>query len=205
MKLSEKITELRKAKGMTQEELASICNVSRQSISKWEADIALPETEKLLMLGEIFHVSMDVLLKDELMINGIREVHSCGSNAIRGKKTEVYEGVLIKESIDDENIIDFLNIHKVELWNIGGKPKYWTMLFFTCARKDFTQQISKVMISDPDNGGNWFVDFKAGNEKYIVFRDKVLKYRIGNQTEKDYVCAECRKMGILDGQMNWSE
>lgn len=157
------------------------------------------------MLGELFHVSMDVLLKDELMINGIREVHSCGSNAIRGKKTEVYEGVLIKESIDDENIIDLLNVHKVELWNTGGKPKYWTMLFFTCARKDFPQQISKVMISDPDNGGNWFVDFKAGNEKYIVFRDKVLKYRIGNQTEKDYVCAECRKMGISDGQMNWSE
>ena len=47
MKLSEKIIELRKANGMTQEELATICNVSRQSISKWEADIALPETEKL--------------------------------------------------------------------------------------------------------------------------------------------------------------
>ena len=53
MKLSEKITELRKANGMTQEELASICNVSRQAISKWEADIALPETEKLLILGDI--------------------------------------------------------------------------------------------------------------------------------------------------------
>ena len=39
MKLSEKIIELRKANGMTQEDLASICNVSRQSISKWEADI----------------------------------------------------------------------------------------------------------------------------------------------------------------------
>ena len=47
VKLSEKIIELRKANGMTQEELAAICNVSRQSISKWEADIALPETEKL--------------------------------------------------------------------------------------------------------------------------------------------------------------
>lgn len=51
MKLSEKIIELRKANGMTQEELAAICNVSRQSISKWEADITLPETEKLLILG----------------------------------------------------------------------------------------------------------------------------------------------------------
>ena len=65
MKLSEKIIELRKANGMTQEVLASKCNVSRQSISKWEADIALPETDKLLILGEIFHVSMDVLLRDE--------------------------------------------------------------------------------------------------------------------------------------------
>lgn len=42
-------------------------------------------------------------------------------------------------------------------------------------------------------------------ELYIVFKDKILKYRIGNQSEKDYVCSECRKMGILDTQMNWSE
>ena len=205
MKLSEKIIELRKANGMTQEELASICNVSRQSISKWEAGITLPETEKLLMLGETFHVSMDILLKDELIINGIQEVHRCGSNAIQGKKTKVYEGVLIKESIDDDNILDFLNVHKIELWNAGGKPRYWTVLFFTCDRKDFPEQISKVMISDPENGGNWFVDFKAGNEKYIVFKDKILKYQIGNQTEKEYVCAQGRGMGILDEQMNWAE
>lgn len=205
MKLSEKITELRKAKGMTQEELASICNVSRQSISKWEADIALPETEKLLLLGEIFHVSMDVLLKDELTLSEVKEVHSCGDNAIQEKKQEVYEGVLIKESVVDDSIIDFLNVHKIELWNTGGKPRYWTVLFFTSDKKDFPEKISKVMVSDPVKGGNWFVDFKAGNVKYIVFKDKVLKYRIGNQVEKDYVCAECRKMGISDKEMNWSE
>lgn len=205
MKLSEKIVELRKENGMTQEELASICNVSRQSISKWEADIALPETEKLLTLGETFHVTMDVLLKDELKLGKIRKDHSCGDNAIQGKKQEIYEGVLIKESVSDDKIIDFLNIHKIELWNAGGKPKYWTVLSFTSDRKDLPEQLSKVMVSDPDKGGNWFVDFKAGNEKYIVFKDKILKYRIGNQTEKDSVCEECRKMGILDEQMNWSE
>lgn len=205
MKLSEKIIELRKANGMTQEELASVCSVSRQSISKWEADIALPEVEKLLILGEVFHISMDVLLKDELLVGGVREKHCCGDNAVSGKKTEVYEGVLIKESVEDENIIDLLNIHKVELWKTGGKPKYWTVLFFSCARKDFPELVSKVMISDPDKGGNWFVDFKAGNVKYIVFRDKVLKYRIGDRAERELVCDECRKMGILDEQMNWEE
>ena len=205
MKLSEKIIELRKVNGMTQEELAAICNVSRQSISKWEMDIALPETEKLLILGETFHVPIDVLLKDSLILNEVTRVHSCSDNAIQERKQEMYEGILIKESISDDAIIDLIHIHKVELWDAGGKPKYWTALFFTCDRKDFPEQISRVMVSNPDNGGNWFVDFKSGNEKYIVFKDKILKYQIGNQAEKDSVCSECRKMGILDEQMNWPE
>ncbi len=205
MKLSEKITELRKANGMTQEELASICNVSRQSISKWEADIALPETEKLLILGETFQVSMDILLKDELTLSEVKDVHSCGNNAIQKKKRELYEGVLIKESIADDSIIDCLHIHKIELWNTDGNPKYWTVLFFTCDKRDFPERISKVMRSDSDTNGNWFVDFKAGNEKYIVFKDRILKYQIGNQTEKEYVCNECRKLGISNEQMNWPE
>lgn len=205
MKLSEKIMELRKAAGMTQEELAAICNVSRQSISKWEADIALPETEKLLALSETFHVSTDVLLKDSLTLNEVKGTHSCGNNAIQGKKQEIYEGILIKESVTDDAVIDLLHVHKIELWNTGGRPKYWTALFFTCDRRDFPERISKVMMSDPENGGNWFVDFKSGNEKYIVFKDKILKYQIGNRAEKDFVCSECRKMGILDEQMNWPE
>ncbi len=205
MKLSEKITELRKANGMTQEELASICNVSRQSISKWEADIALPETEKLLILGETFQVSMDILLKDELTLSEVKDVHSCGNNAIQKKKRELYEGVLIKESIADDSIIDCLHIHKIELWNTDGNPKYWTVLFFTCDKRDFPERISKVMLSDPDTNENWFVDFKAGNEKYIVFKDRILKYRIGNQDEKESVCNECRKLGISNEQMNWPE
>lgn len=142
MKLSEKIIALRKTNRMTQEELASRCNVSRQSISKWEADIALPETEKLLMLGEIFHVSMDVLLKDELILSEVKETHSCGNNTVQRKRQEIYEGVLIKESIVNDNILDFLNVHKIELWNTGGKPKYWTVLFFTSDKEDFPEQIS---------------------------------------------------------------
>ena len=205
MKLSEKIIGLRKSAGMTQEELASICNVSRQSISKWEADIALPELDKLRILSETFHVSLDVLVKDELAVNGVKEVHTCGDNALGKKKTEVYEGVLIKESIEDDAIIDMLHVHKVELWNTGGKPKYWTVLYFTSSHADFPEQVSKVMVADEAHGGNWFVDFRAGNVKYVVFRDKVLTYQIGNEEEKAEVCAECRKLGILDEQMNWSE
>ena len=204
MKLSEKITELRRVHGMTQEELASICNVSRQSISKWEADIAVPETEKLLLLGTIFHVSMDVLLKDELTLGAVKESYGCGANAIQKKRPDLYEGILIKESIADDAIIDDLNVHKIELWNAGGKPKYWTALFFTSDKADFPARIARVMLPGSADE-RWFVDFKANDEKYVVFKDRILKYRIGNQAEKEYVCDECRKMGILDDQMNWPE
>lgn len=204
MKLSEKIMELRKRNGMTQEELADLCGVSRQSISKWEADIVLPETEKLLLLGKTFHVSLDVLLRDELTLGEAREVQTCGSNAVQDKKQEIFEGILIKESLSDDTILDFLHVHKIELWDTGGNPKYWTVLFFTSDAPDFPERVSKVMLSDSD-GGNWFVDFKAGQIKYIVFKDKILKYRIGDQAEKDYVRGECRKMGITDEQMNWPE
>ena len=59
MKLSPKIQILRKGNNYSQEELSIICNVSRQSISKWEADITLMETEKLILLSNLFKVIVD--------------------------------------------------------------------------------------------------------------------------------------------------
>lgn len=205
MRLSEKIQLLRKQNGYSQEDLAEICKVSRQSISKWEADIALPEVEKLIILSNVFKVTVDVLLKDTLTLNGIKEVSSCGNNTVSEKRHALFEGALIKESIEDENIIDYIQVHKIELWNTGGSPKYWTVIFFTSSQPNFPELISKVLISDKTRGGNWFVDFKRENMKYIVFRNKILKYVIGNEEQKASVCEECRKLGIPDQQMQWQE
>lgn len=66
MTLGEKIAKQRKELNYTQEQLAEILGVSRQSISKWESDIAYPETEKLVKLGKLFECSMDYLLNDEI-------------------------------------------------------------------------------------------------------------------------------------------
>lgn len=93
----------------------------------------------------------------------------------------------------------------MELWKTGGNPKYWTVLFFSSKHSDFPEEISKVMKSGDTPNENWFVDFKADNIKYIVFKDLILKYRIGNQDEKLLVCERCREQGIPDDQMNWSE
>ncbi len=204
MKLSEKIQLLRKNSGYSQEKLAEECNVSRQAISKWEADIALPETEKLIILSRLFRISIDVLLKDELEINVTKEVSSCGSANCDNNDIGVYEGVIIKESIADELILDYVSINKVELWKTNSTPKYWTVLYFTSSQLDFPEQISKAVLGN-DGGVNWFVDMKCENTKIIVFRDRVLKYKIGNIEEKERMCEECRKLGIPDNQMNWGE
>ena len=65
MKLAEKLFELRKEKGWSQEKLAEQINVSRQSISKWESGQVLPEIEKIIELSKIFQVTTDYLLLDE--------------------------------------------------------------------------------------------------------------------------------------------
>ena len=67
MTLGEKLSKLRKEYNYTQEQLAEILGVSRQSISKWESDIAYPETDKLIELGKLFDCSMDYLLKEDVI------------------------------------------------------------------------------------------------------------------------------------------
>ena len=64
MSFSEKLYSLRRAKGLSQENLADMLNVSRQSVSKWEAGAAMPEIEKLVAIADIFSVSVDFLLRD---------------------------------------------------------------------------------------------------------------------------------------------
>ena len=66
MILADKITELRKKNGWSQEELAEKLNVSRQSVSKWEGAQSIPDLDKILQMSKIFGVTTDYLLKDEM-------------------------------------------------------------------------------------------------------------------------------------------
>lgn len=65
MDLGEKIFKLRKERGLSQEALAEKVGTTRQVISKWENNQGFPETEKLLLLSNVFEVSVDFLLKEE--------------------------------------------------------------------------------------------------------------------------------------------
>ncbi|MFD6507948.1 helix-turn-helix domain-containing protein [Bacillus sp. NPDC060175] len=64
MGFGEKLFKLRKENGLSQEALAEKLNTTRQAVSKWENGQGFPETEKLIMIGNVFEVSLDYLLKE---------------------------------------------------------------------------------------------------------------------------------------------
>lgn len=65
MTLGQRIHALRSAAGLSQEQLAERLNVSRQAISKWELDTSAPDLDKLVLLGNLFGISLDQLVKGD--------------------------------------------------------------------------------------------------------------------------------------------
>lgn len=65
MTIDERIQELRKGKGLSQEQLAETLGVSRQAVSKWESGQSMPEVEKLIAMSNLFDVTIDYILKGE--------------------------------------------------------------------------------------------------------------------------------------------
>lgn len=65
MILSEKLSLLRKQNGLSQEELADKLNIARQTVSKWENGLAIPELDALIGLSKLYGISLDRIVKDD--------------------------------------------------------------------------------------------------------------------------------------------
>ncbi len=68
MRLGDKLIQLRRERGYSQEQLANMLDVSRQSVSKWEADQSMPEINKIIMISDIFSVTVDSLVREDIKI-----------------------------------------------------------------------------------------------------------------------------------------
>lgn len=85
MKFNEKLIELRKTKGLSQEELGNELGVSRQTVSKWELGQSYPDFQKLVLLSDFFNISLDKLIKD-IDLDDVRE-----NNSNNEKVSKMYE------------------------------------------------------------------------------------------------------------------
>ncbi len=99
MILADKIIRLRKQFAWSQEELAEKLSVSRQSVSKWESANSIPDLNKIIKLGEIFGVSTDYLIKDEIEeVESITEENEPGIIKITLEKANEYISNKVKAS-----------------------------------------------------------------------------------------------------------
>jgi len=89
MKFKDKLQALRKQKGMSQEKLAEQIGISRQAVAKWELGQSYPDMDKLIILSDLFRISIDKLLKDY-------DDENCSYEYIK------------KQNYINEKIIDFL-------------------------------------------------------------------------------------------------
>ena len=101
MILADKIIELRKKNGWSQEELAEKVGVSRQSVSKWEGALSVPDLDKILLMSQIFGVSTDYLLKDEFGEPEYTETKSAAA----------YEETTLRR-VSMEEAVSFLEVKK---------------------------------------------------------------------------------------------
>lgn len=110
-----------------------------------------------------------------------------------------YRGVLIKESLRSEDILDLVEIEKTELWRTQNTPRYWTAVWFSSRDPRFPEKLSAALT------GRWYVDMKVGSVKLLAFAGKVMRYRIGDTDGKRLVLNYCRALGIPPEQQDWAE
>jgi len=92
MEFNNKLYQLRKQKGLSQEELANRLNVSRQTVSKWEVGDSTPDMEKLVTISDLFEISLDELVMDKTPIH-------IGENTTKSEiVSELKEKVLTDEN-----------------------------------------------------------------------------------------------------------
>lgn len=108
MILADRIVELRKKHGWSQEELAEMVDVTRQSVSKWESNQSVPDLDKILKLADIFEVSTDYLLR--AADNDDERIHA--SEEDKETYTKHTETKIKERLLTDEEVRGFLEVKR---------------------------------------------------------------------------------------------
>ena len=132
MILADKIMALRKKCGWSQEDLADQLGISRQSVSKWESGMSIPDLEKIIKMSALFGVSTDYLLKDEIEAELPSETMATDDEVLRSVSLEEANTYmdLVKESAPKfATAISALIMCPIPLLLLGGMAETWPERF----------------------------------------------------------------------------
>lgn len=197
MKFNEKLIELRKKHGISQEELGNKINVSRQAISKWESEQAKPEVDKIKEISKVFNVSIEYLLNDEL------------NEDIKIKKTKDKKKIkkiiliILLVVVSIYLIISFyklviLLIYNVKINNIPDYQNYniWSRSIFkdelkneydeTCVRTIYSDGIEIGVVYEEELENDWsinYINYRNRTAYSLTWDSEISKY-VYEDTEK---------------------
>ena len=127
MTIGEKIVRLRTAAGISQEQLAENVEVSRQSVSKWEMDQALPQIDKVLQICKLFNVSSDELLMDDVDVSPL---------VLGEKRTSKYFGT---DGFRGEANVNLTSMHAYKIGRFLGW--YYSSALSGCTKRNYRPRI----------------------------------------------------------------
>lgn len=93
MKFNEKLIMLRKQHNLSQEQVAEKLGVARQTISKWELGETTPEMDKLIIMSELYNITLDELMKEENEGKVVNDPNNTNSQKLAGMTIKILKGI----------------------------------------------------------------------------------------------------------------
>ncbi len=118
-----------------------------------------------------------------------------------------FTGMLLKESLNNEGVLDLVNVTKKETWNIDSaddwQPKVWTAIFFEGEAKQVDEVAQKMSEAIKPR---WYlnISIEKDNEKieYVIFNNKIFKYKKGDKEKSKQAEEYGRSLGIPESQLD---
>jgi hypothetical protein len=116
----------------------------------------------------------------------------------------VYTGTLIAESIRVGTELEGipLTVTKVSRVRVDDEPQLWTLIYFDVAAAS-AADLAEVLSGVLERDGGWYCDFRSDDEVFVVFCDRVFRYRRGDRAARSTVEDYARSMGVPEAQLDW--
>lgn len=118
-----------------------------------------------------------------------------------------FTGLLVKESLRNDDVLMLVQVRKTETWNVGNatssQPKAWTAMWFEGEESQADAVAEKL--SHSLNLGHWYIDLSTASHKYVVFPNRVFKYTLGDKAGRAEAQQHGRSLGIPESQLDWGE
>lgn len=151
MELGRQIKKYRNELSMSQDTLAERVFVSRQTISNWENDKSYPDVNSLVLLSEVFHTSIDNLIKGDIEIMK-QEVRSEDKKQFE-KVSQVFAVMLLTMMITPIPLVHFLNYIGIAIWVVFAAATLYVALLVEKKKKQFNIQTYKEIVAFAEGEG----------------------------------------------------